>query len=53
MAYYLQQQWNTIDKMIFESEKSEENKMLPLGFAKFNARDAKNVYIPVYKPQSK
>jgi hypothetical protein len=52
MAYFLQQQWNTIDSMIAETKKSEESKILPLGFTKFNARDTKDVHIPVFKPRN-
>jgi hypothetical protein len=48
MAYFLQNQWNTINRMIIESEESEENKLLPLGFTKFNARDAKDIHIQTF-----
>jgi hypothetical protein len=30
-----------------------ELKNYPYGLPKFNARDAKNIYIPVFKPQKK
>jgi hypothetical protein len=33
--------------------KSCDNKNLPLGFSKFNARDAKDVFIPVFKSKNK
>ncbi|MDF2907975.1 MAG: hypothetical protein K0R34_3296 [Herbinix sp.] len=49
MSYHEISKWNAIDRLIAEHEKSEENKTLPLGITKFNAKDAKNVYIPVFK----
>lgn len=51
MSYHEVSKYNKIDKMIADHEKSEKNKTLPLGFTKFNVRDAKNIYIPIFKPK--
>lgn len=38
-----------LHQMIQEQVKSPENMASPLGFVKFNAKDAKDVYIAVYR----